>query len=96
MLIRRSRFAWQVNAQFEPGFPVVHALAAKSERNSQVRHCSIPAQFHRTKNLYAPSARDVACTLRLNRPVCEYKVTHHAKTQVFGCAAMDTILDKYL
>ena len=43
MLIARSRFAWRVNAQRELGLPVGHALAAKSERDSRVRHCSIPA-----------------------------------------------------
>ena len=49
------------------------------------------------KNLFAPSARHVAFTTRLNRPVCDYNVTHRAKTQVFGCAAMDALIyDKYL
>ena len=96
MLIQRPRFAWLVNAQCDLGFPVGQALAANSERGSRARHFSIPAQFYQTENLLAPSTRPEACTLRLNRPVYDYKVTHHAKTQVFRCAAMDAIQDKYL
>ena len=91
MLIQLSRFAWLINAQCEFGFPVGHVLAAKSERDSRVGHCSIPAQFHPTKKSFAPWARLVACTSRVNRLVCDTKMTHRAKTQVFGCSAMDAI-----